>query len=322
MNETLKDLCDFPQMDEAALTIGNFDGCHLGHQSLFAEIDTRHPGLPKAAVTFSETPSAVIHPEHYSGDLFSEGMKLRALKYHRFDPILSLDFTAVRNIPPRDFIAFLAGRVRKLSLYVGFNFRFGRDNAGNTQSLKALAHELGFSLHVHEPFRLNGNVVSSSAIRKFIENGQMEEASEMLGRPYWFESTVEKGDQIGRTIDFPTLNFALNRQVIPGKGVYLTYLAHQKQCYLSMTYVGQRPTLDGKSLRIETHVISPDGRFTGIPYGEKTGLFWVRKIRGEKKFHNLDELKKTLYNDRESVLTLAVSESCRQDWNIYNNMEE
>ena len=305
--KTYKNLSSLPSFDEAFVTIGNFDGLHVGHQKILGKLcrDARLAGgKPTVAVTFEKAPIETLNPRKFRGYLFPPGYKKNFLEKMGIGHMVSLSFNSVRDIPADKFIEKLLKKTGRTHLYVGYNFRFGKGNTGSAGSLERESRLEGFDLTVIDRVVCGNSVVSSSSIRELVSAGDVEKAGEFLGRPYFLASTLEKGDGIGSKIGFPTLNLKENGQVLPGDGVYFTLYQHRNAFYPAMTYVGRRPTLTGNNgpVRIETNVLEFGGKWADVSRRKEHRIFFVRRTRGEKKLHNLDELREILYNDRKVIM--------------------
>lgn len=300
------DLSSLPKFDEAYVTIGNFDGLHIGHQRILGKMCKDAGSKPTIAVTFEKAPIESLNPGKFKGYLFPYGYKKHFLKKLGVGHMVNLTFEDVRDIPADDFIEILLKKIKKARLYVGYNFRFGKGNTGSASTLEKESVRDGFKLTVIDRIICGKTVVSSSTIRDLISEGNVEKASEFLGRPYFLASSAEKGDGIGSKIGFPTLNIKENGQVLPKEGVYFTLYQHNGHFFPAMTYVGRRPTLtdNGGPVRIETNILEFNGDISRIGRLREHRIFFIRMTRGEKKLHNLDELKKILYNDRKVIMDL------------------
>jgi riboflavin kinase/FMN adenylyltransferase len=297
----------FPHLGAPAVTIGNFDGLHTGHRRIFDACVSAAGAGESLVITFSEAPAETMNPDHFRGYLFPPALRERLFLHSGIRHLVELDFPAVRGVTAAGFLSALAEAMPGARLFVGDNFRFGKDNGGNTEFLRNAGEKLGLKVTVIPRSFWNGKAVSSSRIREAVSAGDMDSAAAMLGRPYLFLSTQVPGDRIGRTIGFPTVNLTPGRQVVPADGVYFTLLADlslpaaDRILHPAMTYIGLRPTLNGREMRIETNILelSPDrDRFDS---GKPVALVFVKRIRGEKTFPNLEELQKNIYNDRSVV---------------------
>lgn len=302
------------------LTIGNFDGLHRGHQALLnyqlqlAKIIAQ-PGRPQprtGLVTFDPHPLAVLRPD--------QPLQLLTTPQERLTLALDLgiDFGVLQTFTPeiakleaREFMRLLQQHLRMTALVVGPDFALGRNRSGDRNTLQALGEELGYSLHIVEPVDWQGSPVRSSIVRQILQQGDVTEAAELLGRYYHLEGNVELGDQRGRQIGIPTANLGvLPNKLLPANGVYATYVrpvdaagspigAH---IYMSVTNLGVRPTVDGIHHRIETHLLDfPPAGETGDLYGQRLRVEFVARLRDEQRFANLTALVAQIQTDIEQA---------------------
>lgn len=196
----------------------------------------------------------------------------------------TVDFSAM---PPEDFVKdVLCGLLGAKEIFVGYNYRFGRGREGNVETLKKLGEKFGFTVREVEQVSLGGEVISSSKIRHLLKDGEVEHASRLLGRTYAITGIVVKGDGRGKGLGFPTANIVPKHTIIPADGVYAARLFVRDRLYDGIANIGMRPTFDKESLTIEVHVFD----FSEDIYSEEVSLYFVKKIREEKKFKNADEL--------------------------------
>lgn len=297
-----------------ALTIGNFDGCHLGHQSLIrnARALADKYGYVPASLTFSPRPDIFFHPERADqGSLFTPEMKTRAFFENGVMVHYEQDFdAAVACMEPQAFVTdVLTEQLHAKAVVVGGNFRYGKSRAGDAASLVAAGKNCGFEVIVN-PFALSENaIVSSTRIRTALRSGNAADAAKLLGRPYLLEGILERGDQLGRTIGFPTLNLTYGDQLVPAHGIYSGYVWVEEVCSgnnAPVTHlpkdalptamsVGTRPTVNGQELRIEAHILTPfpQNNF----YGRKAGFYFVDWIRNEEHLPSLEALKERIKHD-------------------------
>jgi riboflavin kinase/FMN adenylyltransferase len=305
MNAALfSELTDLPRLEEAYVTVGNFDGLHKGHRKIIDAMQRDAGTLPTIAVTFEEATSLYLKPGIFKGYLFPDNYKRKALAAMGMKIIMSLSFDRIAGMEAGEFIRVLKNRIKFLHFYVGKDFRFGRGNTGSVHMLRKLARDKLLTVKVIEKMKWHFLTISSSAIREKIINGRMQEAADMLGRPYFITSRKIKGDGIGAQNGYPTINLEINRQVLPQNGVYFTFFNLGDKCLPSMTYIGNRPSMKSHEKRNETNIVDAGGNLGGIKNGNEYTVLYIKKIRNEKKFNNLDELRENLYNDRKRVLEL------------------
>jgi len=282
-------------------TIGNYDGVHLGHRAIIrsAVAAARERRLGAFVVTFDPHPIAVVAPARRPRLLDTRRQKLDALDECGIDGVLILRFdTAFGAMTGEEFFrSFLRGRVTPAAIHVGNNFRFGRDRAGDVDLLCRLGAEMGFDVVGIPQVEVAGETVSSSAIRRAVEDGEVERAARMLGRPFALSGEVVSGDGRGRTLDFPTANLDVENEMIPRRGVYVTESAILSSRHPSITNVGVRPTFGGETLVVETHLIDFDEEILG----ERTEVRFLARLRDEIRFSGPAELADQLARDRAAA---------------------
>lgn len=287
------------------LAIGMFDGVHLGHQSVIeAAVHSARRARGFAGVlTFWPHPSAVLRPEKPTPLILSREIKRELLGRLGLDFVVehpfSLEFSSTTA---RDFVALLKRAFPALeAVYVGENFRFGRGREGDTATLIAAAHEAGFAVYSAPRLNRNGAPISSSRIRELIAAGEIEEANALLGYSYFAEGTVERGQRLGHTLGFPTLNLAWQPGLAPRHGVYLvTVSGPDGRMAPGVANYGLRPTVEtgATAPRLEVHVLTP----TALTYGDQVTVRWLRFLRPERKFSGVEELRRQIESDRQAAL--------------------
>ena len=273
------------------LALGSFDGVHRGHQSVIEEmVNAAHKaGVRSAVLTFFPHPKRVIqglHDRYYINTLQDRESLLAGLGV---DLVLTHPFNEqVRHIRAADFVSQLCDQLDMRQIWGG-NFAFGYKREGDISFLRRSGSEKGFSIHLVEAMvQWNGELVSSSRIRKGLSEGDLRDVNGCLGRSYSLSGIVVKGDQRGRTIGFPTANLAVWEELLlPANGVYATYTRLGDKRFLAATNIGVRPTIDGGNRVVEAHLLDFDGDL----YGQEITLEFITYLRAEKKFSGLDELK-------------------------------
>lgn len=281
----------------SVVTLGNFDGVHRGHQELIRMIiaRARETGGLSAVVTFRPHPLKVLAPEKCPPLISIYEEKIRLLEELGIDLLVKIPFTVdFSEMSPRDFVKdILAGLLGAKEIFVGFNYRFGRGREGNIESLRRLGEEFGFTVREVEQISLDGEPVSSTKIRQLLKRGEVEHAARLLGRLYGITGVVVKGDGRGRTLGFPTANVAPKHAIIPPNGVYAVKVLARERTYHGIVNIGIRPTFDTKRLAIEAHVFD----FNEDLYGEEITVYFVHRIREEKKFQNAEALVRQITLD-------------------------
>lgn len=277
---------------KTAIALGTFDGLHTAHREVLSLPD----GYKKVAVTFKKPPKMVILGQNEL--LLSEDQKCRYLKEFGIDEIISLDFNEVKDNSPENFLSYLYNEIGADYISCGFNYRFGKNGAGDTNLLSKFCNEKGIELRVSSSYLLHdGTPLSSSYIRSLIANGEVHKANEFLYKPFSFTATVQKGDQRGRTIGFPTINQKYPEDLVkPHFGVYKTEVSVDGKRYEAITDIGVRPTYEIDFVISETFIKN----FSGDLYGKEITVTPIKFLRDEKKFSSIDELKEQIKKDLEN----------------------
>ncbi len=282
-------------------TIGNFDGVHLGHQAILASViaAAKARSIPSLLITFEPHPLAVVAPSRRPRLLQTRRQKLETLETTELDAMLILPFDReLAALTGEEFFgSYLAERIRFASVHVGRNFRFGRARGGDLQLLETVGSDHGFSVVGVAPVVVDGETVSSSAIRTAVEDGDVIRARAMLGRPFAVTGEVVRGDGRGRELEFPTANVAVDNEMIPRRGVYVTEVTALASRFPSITNVGVRPTFGGTSVCVESHLIDVDENL----YGERVEVRFLARLRDEKQFGGPGELADQIARDRAAA---------------------
>ncbi len=288
---------------KVCLAIGVFDGVHLGHQQIIRQTITdarQHDGLA-LVVTFDRHPSAIVAPERQPSLIYSLPQKLRALAALGADAVLVFPFDAgFSRQTGEEFIHLLARDLGKIhSICVGANFVFGHQRSGNVDLLKKLGASLNFNVHGLAAVALDGLIISSTRIREAIRQGDLDHASQMLGRPYALCGQIVTGDRLGRQLGFPTANLDATALSLPPNGVYAALTQVNEQRYRVALNIGRRPTLNSPApaLRVEAHLLD----FAGDLYGRELEVEVGDRLREEKKFTSPEQLKEQIARDVQSI---------------------
>jgi riboflavin kinase/FMN adenylyltransferase len=281
------------------LAIGFFDGVHLGHQQIIRQTitDARQHDAIAIVITFDRHPASVVAPARAPALIHSLHQKIATIESLNPDTLLLIHFdTAFSEQPAEAFIRSLVrdfGRLR--SLCVGASFTFGHHRQGTVGLLEKLGRDLDFTVHGLAAVSLDGVAISSTRVREAIRTGHLDRAGQMLGRTYTLAGNVLAGDQLGRKLGFPTANLDVAGLVLPPGGVYATRTQVQSKWHPSVTNIGTRPTLDARmpGTRVESHLFD----FSREIYGETAEILFVEKLRDERKFASLDELKAQIAQD-------------------------
>lgn len=284
---------------KVCLAIGFFDGVHLGHQQIIRQTitDARQHGALALVVTFDNHPNTVVAPNRVPPLIYSLPQKIRAIESLGPDALLLIHFDkAFSQKNGEAFIHELAGPWSGIqSICVGANFAFGHKRSGNVDLLKKLGAELKFSVHGMAAVALDRKPVSSTRIREAIHAGELDLASQMLGRAYSISARVVEGDKLGRRLGFPTANLDTTGLALPPSGVYAIHALARGQRHPAVLNIGTRPTLADPNplLRVEAHLLD----FNGDLYGEELEIIFAEKLRDEQKFPSIEELKAQITRD-------------------------
>ena len=283
------------------LAIGFFDGVHLGHQQIIRQTvtDARAHEALALVLTFDRHPNTVVAPNRVPPLIYSLSQRLRAIESLGADVLLLINFD--RAFSEQSGEAFVRGLARDFeriqSLCVGANFVFGHNRSGNVEVLKKLGHDLKFTVHGLAAVALDGKPVSSTRIRQAIRSGDLDVASQMLGRAYSLAGTVVKGDGLGRQLGFPTANLEVTGLALPPTGVYAVHalVGNSGRIHRAVLNIGYRPTLKNRppQIRVEAHLIDFDGDL----YGQELELTFVDKLRDELRFPSLADLRNQIAHD-------------------------
>ncbi len=287
------------------LAIGVFDGVHLGHQAVICESvqDAKASGGTAVVVTFSPHPHRILRPEVAPRILTSTPHKLRLLRALQVSHTLVVRFDAAfAATEPDAFIRDLHEHSRPLGgISVGREWSFGRGRAGNLTLLRRLGEELGFKVTGVPEVTLGHEPISSTLIRSAVREGDLGLASQLLGRPYGLWGRVERGQQLGQKLGFPTANLSTHSEQFPPDGVYaVTAILPDASHRRAVTNIGFRPTVDGTHRTLEVHIPN----FEGDLYDQDLEIVFVRKLRDEQKFDSLVALKSQIAQDVEAALAL------------------
>jgi len=282
---------------EMILTIGVFDGVHLGHKYLISQLveRARQQNLLGGVVTFRQHPLEVLSPQAGLPWLTHLTEKVSLLKNEGVDDIITLSFTReLAGLSGRQFVGLLKKYLRMSGLIIGPDFALGRDREGNADTLRKLGEDMSFSVTVVPPLEVNGEVVSSTAVRQALADGDMKKVVNLTGHSFSLEGEVTTGDSRGSKLGFPTANLEIDtRQALPADGVYATWGYIDGKAYQSMTNIGQRPTFGGSGRTVETYILNYHDNL----YGRELRIDIIERLRGEKRFDTADELKKQIAED-------------------------
>jgi riboflavin kinase/FMN adenylyltransferase len=272
------------------VTIGSFDGIHVGHQALIHRLveQARQQDLLAGLVTFYPHPASILHPHQPTLYLTTPGEKMALLEPMGLDWIAVLSFTPqLAAMSPRQFVTQLRDRVNMIGVWVGPDFALGSGRAGNADTLRRLGKEMEYQVYDIPYVTQGGQKVSSTHIRTLLRRGHVEDAAHLLGRLYSVSGEVVRGAQRGRCLGFPTANVDVRAdRVVPANGIYATYARLGTSCYPSVTSIGVRPTFDNGERSVETYLLDYDGCL----YGCDLLVEFVARLRPEKRFLDVKDL--------------------------------
>jgi riboflavin kinase/FMN adenylyltransferase len=313
-----RDPGSFQRLHYAVVTSGTFDGVHLGHQKILnrlKEVAEKNNG-ETVLLTYWPHPRLVLNPEDDSVRLlntFSE--KAELLEKAGIDHLICIPFTrSFSEMRSADFIRdILVEKIGTRKLVIGYDHHFGKNREGNLMQLISVGPEYGFEVEEIPRQDIDDAAVSSSAIRKFLSEGAVKKAAQLLGRPYDLTGKVISGDQLGRQIGFPTANLSITEtgdsdskhKIIPAEGIYAVSVTIGDSLFGGMLYIGQRPTVGGTAQVIEVNIFDFDRQI----YGETVQVQFLELIRGDQKFDSLELLKNQLFEDRRETLKILKTET-------------
>ncbi len=299
-----EELKEFTPQRDTVLTIGVFDGVHIGHQRLMeylkrqAMAEDRLPGV----VTFRSHPQHIMSPKTPLYRLITLDERIRMIKEMGIELVVPLSFNLeLAQVPARDFIALLQKHLRMRGLVIGPDFALGKGREGDALTLHQMGKEMGFWVGVFAPQLIDGEVVSSTVIRQALSSGDVKKVTRLLGRPFLLHGRIVHGDERGKQLGFPTANLTFSRgQALPEDGVYVTKAYLGGQPHPSVTNIGKRPTFGENKRTVEVYLIG----FNGEIYGEDLRIELVDRLRDEKRFSSPEELKAQIAQDVERATSM------------------
>lgn len=294
---TVDKLCDkYPNITVA---LGTFDGVHLGHQKIIGKAVTLAKAINGTSVvfTFSNHPLSIVAPERCPSQIITNEYKAELLRSLGVDILINIPFTStLLKYSPSEFIHLLQTNLKPKHVVVGPNYSFGYKCVGNPELLAKAGQKENFEVEVHPAVYLDGDLISSTLIRKFIAEGNVAESARLLGRSFRLKGEVVTGDQRGRMLGFPTANLNIpDNFAVPNNGVYAVRTYFNHSIYNSIANIGINPTFKGINRHIEVHLLDFDDNL----YGKTIEVEFLEKIRPEKTFSNVHELVKQIKSDIE-----------------------
>jgi riboflavin kinase / FMN adenylyltransferase len=288
-------------LKSSVVTLGNFDGIHLGHQALIrgAVADSQRIGAPSVVLTFEPHPLKVLAPERAPKMLLSHKDKMQLLQSFGVDVVIVQHFDlAFAKLGAEQFVRdFVVDRLKAKRIWVGKDLRFGQGRKGRVEDLIRWGAGLGFEVSVVEPILVNGVRVSSSQIRQMIAGGRVHDIEPMLGRYHFVSGRVSAGHHRGKNLGFPTANISVRTEVLPLDGIYATLFHLGQNTLPSVSSVGLNPTFGAGPRTVESFILN----FNSDIYGEAVKLSFVQRIRDEKKFSAVADLVGQIREDVKSA---------------------
>jgi riboflavin kinase/FMN adenylyltransferase len=299
---------NFVDFRDSVITVGSFDGIHLGHQRILRQLveSAQAQRLRSVVVTFKPHPRLVVEDDRGPiGLLTPTDEKVRILQEWPIDLLCILRFDKTASeLSPRDFIqVVLKGRMGLKRIVIGYDHAFGKNRGGDRESLIAFSRELDFQMDVLNPVEVGGTIVSSSKVRALLGRGDVARASELLGRRYVLQGTVVRGQARGKRLRFPTANLKVSDAVklVPANGVYCAIARWKDELFPAAVSIGINPTFPGTPYTVEAHLIGFDGEL----YGEVLEIEFVRWLRKEQKFGSESELAEQIAKDVQQTLAVV-----------------
>jgi riboflavin kinase / FMN adenylyltransferase len=301
---------DFTRLPNAVVTSGTFDGVHVGHQKILSRLREAaiRSGGETVVITFWPHPRLVLHPEDTSLKLlntFEE--KAELLKQQGIQHLLRIPFTReFSQLSSEEFITqIIVETIGTKKLIIGYDHHFGKNREGSFEQLKLNAPKYGFEVEEIPRQDLDHVGVSSTKIRKALEEGDIETATHFLGGPYSLTGRVVMGDKLGRILGYPTANLEIDTayKLVPADAIYAVTVNYSHQQYNGMLYIGNRPTVQGMKRNIEVNIFDFDEDI----YGESLTIYFHKLIRRDTRFNDLEELKKQLHKDKEVALRILTT---------------
>jgi riboflavin kinase/FMN adenylyltransferase len=291
------------------MTIGSFDGIHIGHQQLIRDLNkhAHQAGAKSVVLTFHPHPAVVLRGRAGAFYLTTPAEKVELLDQLGIDIVITHPFTyELSQSSAREYISYSMDHLRFHQLWVGYDFALGKAREGDVHYLEVLGKEFGYQVHIVEPVKLDGRIISSSQVRNLITEGNISVANKILGRLYGVTGKVVHGDGRGKQIGIPTANLETgDEKLIPGAGVYACRVQILDKHLSAAVNVGTRPTFESSDRRshVEAHILD----FKGDLYTQNITLEFVERLRGEKRYKSVDDLIKQIYVDIEQTREIIIN---------------
>jgi riboflavin kinase/FMN adenylyltransferase len=299
--EIEQELANVAPQKGTLLTIGVFDGVHAGHRYLLEKLQQRaaEKKLLNGVVTFNPHPQSVLHPHNQLPRLSNLEDRISALQELGINIVAVITFTPkVAQLSAQEFMSLVKKQLRMHGIMVGPDFTLGRGREGNINLLRTLGHKMRFSVEVIPPYTINGEVVSSTLIRRALAQGDMRKVERLMGRHFYLRGKVTTSDKRGQVLGFPTANLDIKpQQALPDNGTYATITQVDGKQFPSATNIGMRPTFGEGEKTVETHLLN----YKGDLYGKDIRVEFVQKLRDEQRFPSPEELKTQIKKDVREV---------------------
>lgn len=293
-----------PEKSGTAIALGYFDGLHKGHRNVISlAAAEKENGLTPVCFTFSKSPKSVLYGTQSNALMTSED-KIKTLERLGIERTYQADFEKIMNMPAKDFAQeILIDTLKAEKLFCGFNYRYGKNGEGSAETLKSFCESKGITLTVVPATESDGEVVSSTLIRKLIADGNVKRANELMCSRFGFSSVIEHGKRLGRELGTPTINQPLcSELVVPKFGVYASIVTLENgETYCGVTNIGIKPTVGGNTPLCETWMPKYKG---GEIYGQSADVRLLEFIRPERKFSGIDELKDAIIDNSQTALKI------------------
>jgi len=305
--EAIRRLEDLRVRAPSVVTVGVFDGVHVGHQAIMriVKADAAELGARSVVVTFDRDPEELVYPTKAAPHLTTLRRKVELIAEQGMDLAVVLPLGGwLIDMPAERFVSsILYEKLSAVQIVVGANFAFGKDRAGDARLLRKMGRDLGFGVVEVSPIKVDSLLVSSTAIRKLLADGKIELANVLLGHPFVLEGRVIAGDGIGRSIGYPTANVEpVREQIVPGGGVYAVSVKVGDTTWTGVANIGARPTIGSRGTGIEVYLIG----FSGDLYGRELAAVFHHRLRDEIKFPDVEALKSQIARDIEQTSRLVV----------------
>jgi len=290
-----------PALQKSVVTIGNFDGVHLGHREIFREVVKKAHDLEAVSVvvTFVPHPLKVLRPEQAPRLLNTYAEKERLIRASCVDYLVELPFdTAMADMAPQEFVdRILVGKLGARHLIIGYDYAFGRDRSGDADFLTQLGVSRGFTVQVLGPILRGEEIYSSTLVRRLLAAGDVAGVVEPLGRHFTLEGRVIRGASRGAKLGFPTANLLTDKEILPRPGVYAVKVKHNGDLYDGVMNIGFNPTFGAERISLEVHILDFDQDL----YGQTLRVYFVERLRDEKVFRSAEELAISIAADIKSA---------------------